>query len=205
MSLHAVAVTSGYVGSGLGVAMVVPQIVRTLRHRTLPGVSALSWALTAVSCIGWLLYGVRTGELPQIPGNVLLVSGAVAIVLLVPSASTVGARAAGLAGCAVGLGLLAAIAPAPLLGAGAFAIGMVSGFPQIRRSIARRATAQSAVSLLTWWLRVASQACWFGYAFAIGDVTVMVSAAFLLSSALLVVGTELARRRPAPACAVALA
>jgi uncharacterized protein with PQ loop repeat len=204
MSLHALAVTSGYVGSGLGVAMVVPQILRTLQNRALPGVSALSWGLTALSCTGWLLYGVRTGELPQIPGNVLLVSGAVSIVLLVPSASTVKARAAALAGCAVGLGLVAAAAPAPLLGAGAFAIGVVSGVPQLVRSIARRAPGESAVSLLTWCLRVASQGCWFCYAFVIGDATVMVSAAFLLSSALLVVGTELSRR-PAPASAVALA
>jgi uncharacterized protein with PQ loop repeat len=204
MSLHAAAVASGYVGSGLGVAMVVPQILRTLGNRALPGVSALSWALTALSCTGWLTYGVRTGELPQIPGNVLLVSGAVAVVLLVPSTSAVGTRVAGLVGSGVVLGVLATIAPAPVLGAGAFAIGMVSGVPQIAKSISRRATAESAVSLLTWSLRVASQACWFGYAFLIGDITVMVSAAFLLSSALVVVGAELTRR-PAPARAVALA
>jgi uncharacterized protein with PQ loop repeat len=204
MSLHAVAVGSGYLGSGLGVAMVVPQMLRTLGNRSLPGVSALSWGLTAVACTGWLLYGVRTGELPQIPGNILLVSGAVAIVLLVPSERAVPARAAGLAGGAVCLVLAAAVAPASVLGAGAFAVGMVSGLPQIARSVTRRGAGESAVSLPTWWLRVASQACWFGYAFVIGDVTVMVSAAFLLSSALLVVGTELARR-PAPACAVALA
>lgn len=204
MSLHTLAVTSGYVGSGLGVAMVVPQILRTLRNRALPGVSALSWALTALSCTGWLLYGVRTREIPQIPGNVLLVSGAAAIVLLVPSAAAVRTRAAGLAGCAVVLGLLAAVAPAPVLGAGAFAIGMVSAVPQIARSLAPRVDGGSAVSLLTWSLRVASQACWFGYAFVIGDLTVMVSAAFLLSTALVVVSTELARQ-PAPASAVALA
>jgi uncharacterized protein with PQ loop repeat len=204
MSLHTAAMVAGYVGSGLGVAMVVPQILLTLRNRSLPGVSALSWAMTSLSCTGWLLYGVRTREIPQIPGNVLLISGAVAIVLLVPSGTAVRQRAAGLAGGALVLGLVATLAPAALLGATAFAIGMVSAIPQIVTSMTPRTHGGSAVSLLTWSLRVASQACWFGYAFVIGDVTVMVSAAFLMLTALLVVSTELARG-PAPARAVALA
>ena len=86
MDLRTFAEGLGYFGSVLGVAMVVPQIVRTYRNRTLPGVSAMSWALTSISCFTWLLYGIRAAEPPQIPGNVLLVSGAVVVVLSVPSA-----------------------------------------------------------------------------------------------------------------------
>ena len=42
MELRHFAEGLGYLGSALGVAMVVPQIVRTYRNRTLPGVSAMS-------------------------------------------------------------------------------------------------------------------------------------------------------------------
>src|ERR1044072_2789336 len=112
MHVTTVADAAGYLGSALGVAMVVPQILRTLRNRQLPGVSALSWALTAIACTTWLLYGVRTTEIPQIPGNVLLVSGAVAVVLLVPSRFSALPRALGLAGAGVVISAVAYFAPA---------------------------------------------------------------------------------------------
>jgi uncharacterized protein with PQ loop repeat len=130
MSLHAVAVGTGYVGSALGVAMVVPQIVRTLRDRTMPGVSALSWALTALACSSWLLYGVRTGEMPQVPGNVLLISGAVAVALLVPSAVRVEARVAALVAAALVIGAVAAAAPLAVLDAVAIGMALISSVPQ---------------------------------------------------------------------------
>jgi uncharacterized protein with PQ loop repeat len=201
MGLQGVALASGYTGAGLGVVMVVPQIARTLRDRTMPGVSALSWALTALACTAWLLYGVRTGEIPQIPGNVLLVTGAVLIVLVVPSTASTVARAFGLVVAGSVIGGLAVVLPPPLIGLLGFAIGLVSGLPQIAQTLARNRAESSAVSLLAWWLRAGSQACWLGYALVLHDVTVLVSAAFLLTSALVVVAGELARR-PAPAEAV---
>ena len=33
-------------------------------------------ALTALASLAWFLYGVRSGELPQLPGNVLAAIGA---------------------------------------------------------------------------------------------------------------------------------
>jgi len=189
----------GYFGSILGVAMVVPQIVRTYRNRTLPGVSAISWALTAISCFTWLLYGVRTAELPQIPGNVLLVSGAVTVVLAVPSVRSVGYRAIALFGAGAAVAVIAFLVPSGVVGGLGFAIGLVSGLPQLVVSLTRR-SGESAVSVLTWGLRVACQASWLMYAILIGDMVVTVSAAFLGASAALVLAAELLRR-PQPAAA----
>jgi uncharacterized protein with PQ loop repeat len=193
MHLATIAAATGYLGSALGVAMVVPQILRTLRNRQLPGVSALSWALTAVACFTWLLYGIRTAELPQIPGNVLLVSGAVCVVLLVPSRTTPVLRALGLAGAATLVGLVAFVAPATAIGALGGAIGVISGLPQLVRSV-RRTAALSAVSPVTWALRVASQTAWFSYGLMLDDLVVVFSAAFLLTNALLVLLLETTRR-----------
>jgi uncharacterized protein with PQ loop repeat len=203
MQLHPLAEATGYLGSVLGVGMVVPQIVRTYRHRTMPGVSGLSWALMALACFGWLLYGVRTGEIPQIPGNVLLVSGAVLLVLVVPSAYPVGTRAAGLVGGGSALVAAAWTLPAAALGLVAFGIGLVSAIPQTVTSLGRR-RGESAVSLLTWVLRVASQGCWFFYAVVLHDRVVTISAAFLLLNALVILVAERVRRAvPAPAPALA--
>jgi uncharacterized protein with PQ loop repeat len=201
--LHDIAVASGYLGATLGVSMTVPQIVRTLRDRTVPGVSALSWAMIALACTSWMLYGFRTGEIPQIPGNVLLVSGAVVIALAVPSSTSTALRATGLAVAGLAIGALATVAPPPAIGILAFGIGMVSALPQTVRSLSRSRAGASAVSLPAWWLRVASQLCWFFYAVVVQDLTVTISAAFITSTALVIITGELTRR-PTRANAMAL-
>jgi uncharacterized protein with PQ loop repeat len=197
MDTAAVAAAAGYLGSALGVAMVFPQILRTLRDRRLPGVSALSWALMAIACATWLGYGIRTGELPQIPGNVLLVSGAVVVVLIVPSRTPQLLRALGLAAAGGLLCVLALVAPPAVIGTIGGAIGVVSGLPQLVRS-ARRASAVSAVSPLTWGLRGASQASWLSFALLVHDRVVALSATFLLTNALLVLLLETTRRPARP-------
>ena len=199
--LHGFAEALGYLGSALGVAMVVPQIVRTYRDRTLGGVSASSWALTALSCFTWLLYGVRSAEVPQIPGNVLLVSGAVVVVLAVPSLRSVPFRAVSLGASGAVLAVVAFLVPVTAVGLIGFGIGLVAGLPQIVVSLSRRA-GDSAVSLLTWSLRIACQLCWLVYAVLIGDHVVTVSASFLGVCAVVVLSAELVRRpaaTPAPA------
>lgn len=203
MQLHSFAEASGYLGSVLGVAMVVPQIVRTFRDRTVPGVSALSWALTALSCATWMLYGVRSGEIPQIPGNVLLVTGAVVVVLAVPSGTTARRRATYLLLCGGVITTAAFTVPPTALGFGGFALGLVSALPQTAKSLSRH-SAVSGVSLPSWALRVASQSCWLFYALIRHDLVVTISACFILTNAVLLIGIELARRSapvPAPAAA----
>jgi uncharacterized protein with PQ loop repeat len=205
MQLYTLAEATGYLGSVLGVAMVVPQIVRTYRNRALPGVSATAWALTALSCTTWMLYGIRAAEVPQIPGNVLLVSGAVVVVLAVPSRASVARRALLLASGGAALTAAAFLLPPAGVGFVAFGIGLVSALPQTVMSLRRR-DGESAVSVLTWALRVASQACWLAYALARHDLVVTISASFLLTSALVIIATELARQPgPRPAARPALA
>jgi uncharacterized protein with PQ loop repeat len=186
--------TIGYLGATLGVLMVAPQIARTLRDRARPGVSALSWSLTALSCLTWLLYGIRAGEPPQIPGNVFMVTGSAFVVLSVPSALSVTARGARLALLAGILIALAVLIPPAALGFVAFGIGLVSAVPQLITSIAGRQRTDSGVSVLSWLLRAASQVAWLIYALALHDVVVTISATFILASALVLVLIELSRR-----------
>jgi uncharacterized protein with PQ loop repeat len=190
-----VALCLAYLGATLGVAMVVPQLLRTVRHPRLEGVSPVAWGLTAVACLTWLTYGVRTATVPQIPGNVLLVSGAVAIVLLVPSQTSRRRRALVLAGAALAIVLLAFSVPAPFVGYLALGVGLVSAWPQVFDSFARwRAGGESGVSITTWSIKVVSQTCWLVYAVVTTQIPVVISAGVALTAALALVGLESSRR-----------
>ncbi|MGO9583336.1 MAG: PQ-loop domain-containing transporter [Acidimicrobiales bacterium] len=190
------ALACGYLGALLGVCMLVPQIVRSFRDRSLPGVSALSWALTGLASGAWLLYGLRVHEIPQVPGNVLVVAGTAVIVLAVPSPIGERGRATMLAAGALALMASAVVLPAAAVGLIAFGIGIISTLPQtIRSLVGLPVGTTSAVSVPSWLLRAAAQSCWLVFAIGEGDAVVFASAVIILSSSLLLCAVELRRRR----------
>jgi uncharacterized protein with PQ loop repeat len=197
MTTHEIAFGFGYLGAALGVAMVVPQITRIVRHPSLPGVSPISWALTAFGCLLWLTYGIRSGALPQVPGNLLLICGAVVVTLLVKSPTSRARRAVRLA---LGAGLLEATAlviPPQAVGYLAFAVGTVSTWPQLYDSVGNwRAHLNSGVSLSTWGLRIASQVCWLTYAVGSSDIPVAVGAVVAGLTGVTMIALESAARAP---------
>jgi uncharacterized protein with PQ loop repeat len=210
---HELGTMLGYMGAALGVSMVIPQVVRTLANRKLTGVSALSWAMLAFACTGWMLYGLKAHEMVQVPGNVLLVSGAVAVVLLVPARMPIPARVLSLAAGLSTYVWFASVVPAAITVSVAIAIGLSSSIPQVLQSLRRSAHARSAVSLSTWWMRVASQACWLAFALIVHEWVVLVSALFTETCNVMVLVTESRRAAVvhhdedvvAPVCASAAA
>jgi uncharacterized protein with PQ loop repeat len=195
---HDTALALGYLGSFFGVVMVIPQIVRILRHPDLQGVSTLSWALSALGCLAWLTYGLRTDSPPQIPGNVLLISGAITVVLLAVANRSRRQRAFSVSAAAGAVLVVAWVMPAHLVGYIGFSIGLVATWPQLYESVGNwRARITSGVSVSTWVLRVASQLCWLGYAIRASDVPVFVSACVSLTLAAVLVALESAARVPA--------
>ncbi len=187
----------GYVGAALGAAMVIPQIVRAYRHRSLPGVSVAAWSLTALGCFAWMLYGVRAGELPQIPSNAITVAGAIAIVVAVPASLRIPARVLALSGGMAVLVGAATILPTTVFGFVAFGIGLVSTLPQIVRSVRGTSGGGSAVSVPTWALYGLSQACWLTYGIAIHDIVVTISSTVVLLSAAVICTSEFIHARAA--------
>lgn len=201
MNVHAFATASGYLGAALGVAMVIPQLARTLRNRRLGGVSALSWAMTALACFTWLLYGLRAHAPTQIPGNLLLTTGALVVALAVPARLSIPVRAAAAGVSALLVAAVAASLPPAEIGYLAFAIGITSAGPQLFRSFAQAGRdGESAVSLSAWTLRAASQASWLTYAVLEHDRPVTVAASVTLASALALIAVE---RRPRTGLALA--
>lgn len=199
MDTHTFALSLAYLGSAIGVVMVMPQILRIVRHPHMGGVSPWTWSLVAVSCSLWLTYGVRSSSLPQIPGNVLLIAGAVSIVLLVPAKWSRRRRAGGLAASALLL-LLASTRLAPeQVGFLAFGIGMVGMWPQVYETTwARRGMGPSAISLTSNALKFAAQVCWLTFAILTTDLPVVAGAVMALSTNSVITSVELGRRRRAP-------
>ncbi|MGE3811699.1 MAG: PQ-loop domain-containing transporter [Candidatus Nanopelagicales bacterium] len=185
-----------YLGSALGVAMVVPQILRIVRNPGMGGVSPWTWAIAAISCTSWMYYGVRAHSLPQIPGNVFLVSGAVAIVLLVPAAWSRTRRAV-LLGAVTALFLAIGSRLEPeQVGFLAFAIGLFGMWPQVYETVwLRRGMGPSALSLTTQVLKVVSQSLWLSFAILATDIPVLVAAIVTLTTNLVVTVVEYSRRR----------
>lgn len=195
MSSHELALGFGYLGATLGVAMVVPQIVRIVRHPALPGVSTLSWAMTSLACLSWMTYGIRTGATPQIPGNILLVSGAIAVVLLASAPMPRHRRGLLIASAAGALLTVAWLIPAHSVGYLAFAVGLFSNWPQLFDSIGNwRERISSGVSVSAWGLRIGSQVCWLAYAIGTDDVPVGIACTVAMSTAIATVAFELAAR-----------
>ncbi len=185
----------GYLGAAIGVCMVIPQITRTYRNRALGGVSVLSWSLNGLSSFTWLLYGIRASEMPQIPGNVLIVSGSVVIALAVPSPAHRARRALTIGLAAMVLVAMATVVPPTAVGFLAFGLGIVSMLPQTVRSLRRRAGEVSAVSVPTWILFALSQACWLGYGVAARDIVVTISASWIMASSTAISLSEVRQRR----------
>ena len=193
MTTHSLAVTIAYVASVVGVITVVPQILRTVRHPTMGGVAPLSWAISVVACTAWVTYGVRAGVAPQIPGNVLLISGSAAIVLLVPSTLSRSRRALLLLTAVLAVVSVSTRLAPETVGYLAFGIGLFSAWPQVFATLRGRREA-AGVSLTTFSLRTAAALGWLSYAVLARDVPVLLSATVMLSTTLLVLVVEASRR-----------
>ena len=196
MDVLVLAQVLAYIASAIGVVMVAPQIARIVKNPTHGGVSPWTWAITSVSCSLGLTYGLRTGSMPQVPGNVLLVSGAVAIVLLVPAAWSRRRRALGLVAAAAALILVSTRLSPEEVGFFALAIGLTGMWPQVYETVwLRRGQGPSAISMTSQVLKLASQSLWMTFALITIDVPVIVAATMTLSTNLVVTVVEYARRR----------
>ena len=187
-----------YVASAVGVIVVAPQIQRIVRFPHLAGVSPWTWSITVVACSLWLTYGLRSGSMPQVPGNVLLISGAVAIVLLVPARWSRRRRAAALGLMAVSLVAVSTRLSPEQVGFLAFAIGLTGMWPQVAETVwQRRGLGPSSLSLSSSALKILSQTLWLSFALLTTDAPVIAAALVTLTANGLVAAVEASRRRSA--------
>ncbi len=163
------------VANVLGVGMIVPQVVRLARRRSLAGVS-LTWIGLSAALNGWwIAYGVGAGRWGVVPVSVggLALYGCMAAVAARIAGSTIWRPVA------TGAVLPSAAAGAGLLAGGWTAAGLVIGlsygiqFGPAAWS-ALRSDRLDGVSPTTWAMAWAEAAIWFVYGVDVGDLALLV-------------------------------
>lgn len=192
----------GWLGAALSIVLPWPQVWRSVARRRTRGLSATACWQGAAVPVGWITYGLLTGEAVQIVTNVATgVAGLAVLVavlvrqpelrtgrgLLISAAGAAGVLLA-TAGCAAaglwtGLGGARA---AVLLSAVLAAIAVLGAIPQPLSLLRDRRQDLTGLSPLRWWLTAIASGSWFGYGLATSQAAVWLSGLVGLGSSLIV-------------------
>ncbi|WP_412736761.1 SemiSWEET transporter [Krasilnikovia sp. MM14-A1259] len=205
----------GWLGAALSICLPWPQVWRSCVQRQTNGLSATASWLTFALPVGWITYGLLSGERIQVITNTVTgVAGlAVLAALLVSrrelrSGRTLAASAGGavaVIATALGCGVAASLLPVPgkttaeLLGTVLVAISVVSAVPQPLSLLRDRTQDLAGLSPLRWRLAAGANASWLAYGALTGQPPVWLSASAGLSGALVVCIVLAARRAPVSA------
>jgi uncharacterized protein with PQ loop repeat len=205
----------GCLGAALSMSLSWPQVYKSCVQRRTGGLSVTASALGVALPLGWITYGLLSGERIQIITNT--VTGTAGLLIMVallvtqPSlrsvrALRVSAGAAGSVLAAIALSGLAAALPgvrgtqvAPVLGMVLAAVAIVSAIPQPLALLRDRHLDLSGLSPLRWRMGAGACASWFAYGLGTGQPAVYASASVGLLSALTVCTILYLRSEPSEA------
>lgn len=186
----------GFAAAAFGIAQGIPQArrVRALGHSR--GVSLATWLMMMASSAAWLGYGIRTSS-PSLVASTVATGFINAGVALAVAGSTRSLRlrmAAVAAVFVVGAAVLPTWIVSPMLFFFTF-----SRIPQIARSwkSRRTSTGDTAVSMSSTMLGVASLLCWEVYSILLMSVTLVGTTTIALATNLAVAWLEFSNRRRA--------
>jgi uncharacterized protein with PQ loop repeat len=196
----------------LSMSLSWPQVYKSCVQRRTVGLSATACALGVAMPIGWITYGLLSGERLQIVTNTVTGTAGLAILLALlltqpgmrsPRALRIGASSAGAVLGAAIISAAAAALPgvrggqvAPLLGLLLAGTSFLAAIPQPLALLRDRTQDLSGLSPLRWRLGAAACASWLLYGLATGQAGVWASASVGLSSALVVNAVLYLRREP---------
>ncbi|WP_433368051.1 SemiSWEET transporter [Actinoplanes sp. CA-142083] len=192
----------GCLGAALSMSLSWPQVYKSCVQRRTGGLSSTASALGVALPLGWITYGLLSGERIQIVTNVVTGTAGLAILvaLLATQPSLRSGRALRLSGGAfagvltvVLLSGLAAALPgvrgqqvAPLLGLALAAVSVLSAIPQPLSLLRDRHQDLSGLSPLRWRMGAGACASWFAYGLGTAQPAVWASASVGLISASIV-------------------
>ncbi|MFG1988443.1 SemiSWEET transporter [Actinoplanes sp. NPDC048988] len=196
----------GLVAATLSVSLSWPQVYKSCVQRRTSGLSATACALGVAMPIGWITYGLLSGEGIQVMTNTAtgLAGLAILVALLVTQPSPRPRRALLVAGAVAVAALLSAVAAAlpavtghmaaSVLGPLLAGVSFLSAIPQPLALLRNRQADISGLSPLRWRLGAGASASWLLYGVLTAQPAVAASALVGLVSATIVV-TCLHRRR----------
>jgi len=209
----------GCLGAALSMSLSWPQVFKSCVRRRTTGLSGTASSLGVALPIGWITYGLLSGEHIQIVTNV--VTGSAGLAILVALLATQPAMRAGrslrlsaaaaalviapvlLSGLAAALPGVRASQVAPLLGIVLAGVSVVSAIPQPLALLRDRHQDLSGLSPARWRIGAGAAASWLIYGLGTAQPAVWASAGVGLASALIVCAVLHLRRETTPATAPA--
>jgi uncharacterized protein with PQ loop repeat len=208
----------GCLGAALSMSLSWPQVYKSCVQRRTGGLSATATALGVAMPLGWITYGLLSGERIQIVTNTVTGTAGLSIMvaLLATQPSLRSARAlrvsAGAAGAVVAAILLSGLAAAlpgvrgsevaPVLGLVLAGVSVLSAIPQPLALLRDRHLDLSGLSPLRWRMGAGACASWFAYGLGTGQPPVYASASVGLVSALIVCTILQLRSEPSAAAEI---
>lgn len=202
----------GWLGAALSMTLPWPQVWRSCAQGRTGGLSPTACWMGAAMPVGWITYGLLTGETVQVVTNsVTGVAGlAVLVVVLVKQGELRSGRkllvsAVGAAGVLTAAAGSAAVAVATdatgahvatFLGTVLAVTATLSAVPQPLSLLRDRNQDLAGLSPLRWRLAAGACACWMTYGLSTAQPAVWMSAAVGLTSALIVCWMLLPANRP---------
>jgi uncharacterized protein with PQ loop repeat len=204
----------GCLGAALSMSLSWPQVVKSCVQRRTTGLSATASSLGVALPIGWITYGLLSGEHLQIVTNV--VTGAAGLAILVALLVTQPAMRSGrtlrriaaaaalviapvlVSGLAAALPGVPAGQVAPLLGMVLAVVSVVSAIPQPLALLRDRHQDLSGLSPARWRMGAGAAASWLIYGLGTAQPAVWASAGVGLASALIVCTVLHLRRETTP-------
>jgi uncharacterized protein with PQ loop repeat len=204
----------GCLGAALSMSLSWPQVFKSCVQRRTTGLSATASSLGVAMPIGWITYGLLSGEHLQIVTNVVTgtAGSAIMVALLATQPAMRSGRALRLSAAAAALvvapvllsGLAAAVAGvrpsqvAPLLGLVLAVVSVVSAIPQPLALLRDRHQDLSGLSPARWRMGAGAAASWLAYGLGTAQPGVWASAGAGLASALIVCAVLHLRREATP-------
>ena len=210
MLIHAL----GCLGAALSMSLSWPQVYKSCVQRRTNGLSPTATALGVAMPLGWITYGLLSGERLQVMTN--LVTGTAGLAILAALVLTQPAVRSGRvlkvsAGSAAGVlavvlvSLAAAALPgvsghavAPLLGMVLAGVSLLSAIPQPLSLLRDRHQDLSGLSPLRWRMAFASGLSWFCYGVATAQTAVWMSASIGITASAIVCTVLFVRRERTP-------
>jgi uncharacterized protein with PQ loop repeat len=210
----------GVLGASLSMSLSWPQVIKSCVQRRTLGLSPTACSLGVAMPLGWITYGLLSGQRIQVVTNVVtgLAGLAILVALLLTqpgmrslralrlSAASAGAvlTAVAVSGAAAALPGVRSEQVAPVLGLLLAGVSFLSAIPQPLALLRDRTQDLSGLSPLRWRLGAGACASWLSYGVLTGQPPVAASAFVGLVSASIVCGVLFLRREPRPALALDL-
>lgn len=183
----------GFIGTIIGLVRAVPQLVRLLRARGAFGVSVDTAATSSIVSLGWMVYGLLTGQTFVVlaTGSSGLIFAIITVMALRYGRSLREFRVAPL--WLVVLLITGFVFGTDVLGIVLALSALVSNIPQIL--VAYREDNLTGLSLGTWLLSLSDGLVWGTYALIQHDIAIIASGAFQFTTSALIVVRILTQMR----------